>query len=73
MSVTSVRFNSDLETPLEELAKKLDRSKNYLINQAVKEFIQRKGVVDWQRQELPLALKGSQTFVRYKAKNKTIK
>ena len=42
MSVTSVRLQADIETPLENLAKKLDRSKNYLINQAIKEFLERK-------------------------------
>lgn len=41
MSVTSVRLNSEIEKPLADLTKKLDRSKNYLINQAVKEFIAR--------------------------------
>jgi predicted transcriptional regulator len=41
MSVTSIRLNSDVEIPLEQLAEKLDRSKNYLINQAVKEFVAR--------------------------------
>lgn len=28
----------DIENPLEDLVKKLDRSKSYLINQAVREF-----------------------------------
>ena len=46
MSITSVRLNSDVERPLEHLAKKLDRSKSYLINQAVKEFIARQSVED---------------------------
>jgi predicted transcriptional regulator len=41
MGVTSVRLQPDIEAPLEELAAKLDRSKNYLINQAIKEFIAR--------------------------------
>jgi predicted transcriptional regulator len=41
MGVTSVRLRSEIETPLEKLAIKLDRSKNYLINQAVAEFIER--------------------------------
>lgn len=41
MSVTSIRLQPDVEAPLEKLAKKLDRSKSYLINQAVKEFIAR--------------------------------
>ena len=46
MSVTSVRLNSDIEAPLEHLAKRLDRSKNYLINQAIKEFVARQAMED---------------------------
>jgi len=42
MSVTSVRLQPEIETPLEILATRLDRSKNYLINQAIKEFLARK-------------------------------
>jgi len=42
MGVTSIRLLPEIENPLESLAKKLDRSKNYLINQAIKEFIERK-------------------------------
>jgi len=41
MSVTSIRLQPEIESPLAELAKKLDRSKNYLINQAIKEYISR--------------------------------
>lgn len=41
MGVTSVRLQPEIENPLEKLAKKLDRSKNYLINQAIKEFLAR--------------------------------
>lgn len=41
MSITSVRLNEDIEKPLDELARKLDRSKSYLINQAVREFVAR--------------------------------
>ena len=46
MGVTSVRLQPEIESPLDELAKKLDRSKNYLINQAIKEFIARQSVED---------------------------
>ena len=46
MSVTSVRLNSDIEAPLENLARRLDRSKNYLINQAIKEFVARQAMED---------------------------
>ncbi len=44
MSVTSVRLQPEIENPLEQLATKLDRSKNYLINQAIKEFIARRAL-----------------------------
>jgi len=44
MSVTSVRLQPEIEKPLEKLATKLDRSKNYLINQAVKEFVARRAL-----------------------------
>ena len=42
MAVTSIRLQPEIEDPLEKLATKLDRSKNYLINQAIKEFLERK-------------------------------
>ncbi|PKY09915.1 transcriptional regulator [Acidithiobacillus marinus] len=50
MSVTSVRIADDVEKPLELLSKKLDRSKNYIINQAIKEFLARQSLEDsrWQ-------------------------
>lgn len=44
MGVTSIRLNAEVEAPLEDLARKFDRSKNYLINQAVKEFIARQAM-----------------------------
>jgi len=46
MAVTSIRLNPENEAPLEDLAHKLDRSKNYIINQAVKEFIARQAMED---------------------------
>jgi len=46
MGVTSIRLNSEVELPLENLAHKLDRSKNYIINQAIKEFLQRQSMDD---------------------------
>lgn len=39
MGITSIRLADDVDKPLESLANKLDRSKNYLINQAIKEFL----------------------------------
>lgn len=46
MGVTSLRISQELEAPLENLAQRLDRSKNYLINQAIKEFIARQMMED---------------------------
>jgi predicted transcriptional regulator len=51
MTVTSVRLKSDIERPLELLAKKMDRSKNYIINQAVGEYLERKVLSDQHWQE----------------------
>jgi predicted transcriptional regulator len=61
MSVTSVRLQSDVESPLEELSKKLDRSKNYLINQAIKEFIARQSVEEARWEETLQALSSIQS------------
>lgn len=44
MGVTSIRLSKDVEVPLEQLAKKLDRSKNYLVNQAIKEYVVRQSM-----------------------------
>ena len=46
MSITSVRLHDEIEKPLEVLAKKLDRTKSYLINQAVREFVARQAIED---------------------------
>ena len=46
MGVTSVRLSEENEEPLENLAAKLDRSKNFLINQAIKEYIARQAMDD---------------------------
>lgn len=50
MSITSIRIADDVEKPLEALSKKLDRSKSYIINQAIKEFLARQSLEDsrWQ-------------------------
>ncbi|MCF6257776.1 MAG: transcriptional regulator [Gammaproteobacteria bacterium] len=46
MGVTSIRLQADIEKPLEILSKKLDRSKNYIINQAIKEFLERRLIAE---------------------------
>ncbi len=50
MSITSIRLSDELDKPLDLLAKKLDRSKNYIINQAIKEFLAKQSLEDsrWQ-------------------------
>ena len=50
MAITSVRLSDEIDKPLDLLAKKLDRSKNYLINQAIKEFLVKQSLEDsrWQ-------------------------
>lgn len=50
MGITSIRIADDVDKPLEALSKKLDRSKNYIINQAIKEFLARQSLEDsrWQ-------------------------
>ena len=56
MSITSVRLNDDIEKPLELLSKKLDRTKSYLINQAVREFVARQSIEDSRWEETLQAL-----------------
>ncbi|TBU99142.1 CopG family ribbon-helix-helix protein [Stutzerimonas kirkiae] len=41
MSVTTVRLQPELEEKLAEMAEKLQRSKSWLINQALREFFER--------------------------------
>ena len=48
MGVTSIRLQAEVEAPLNHLSKKLDRSRNYLINLAIKEFLEREST-DQQR------------------------
>ncbi|MCZ6831846.1 MAG: ribbon-helix-helix protein, CopG family, partial [Gammaproteobacteria bacterium] len=56
VGVTSIRLSSEIEAPLEELAEKLDRSKNYLINQAIREFVARQTMEDARWADTLLAL-----------------
>ena len=51
MSITSVRLKPEIETPLEALSKELDRSKSYLINQAIKEFLERRSTEKYRWKE----------------------
>ena len=40
MPITSIRLQAELEEPLMLMAKKFQRSKNWMINQAIKEFVE---------------------------------
>ena len=44
MAVTSVRLSTDVIAPLERLSQRLDRSRNYIINQAIKEYVARQSM-----------------------------
>ena len=44
MSITSVRLQPDIELDLQNVINSTKRSKNWLINQAIREFIDRQGV-----------------------------
>ena len=61
MSTTSIRLQPEIEEPLRNLSKKLDRSRNYLINQAVKEYIERQVMEDLRWAGTLPALKSVQT------------
>ena len=41
MGVTTVRLQPEVESGLEAISEKLHRSKNWLVNQAIREFVQR--------------------------------
>ena len=60
MNITSIRLRPEIEEPLRNLSKKLDRSKNYLINQAVKEYIERQVMEDLRWAETLPALRSVQ-------------
>lgn len=40
MLVTNIELQDELEQPLTQLAKKLNQSRNWIINEAVKEFLE---------------------------------
>lgn len=56
MSVTSIRLQSDLEVPLDQLAQKLSRSKNWVINEALKSYIAQQALEDQRWEDTLVAL-----------------
>ena len=57
MSITSIRLQPEIEEPLKKLSEKMDRSRNYLINQAVKEYVERQVMEDLRWADTLSALK----------------
>lgn len=56
MSVTTVRLQPEVEEGLEAIADKLHRTKNWLINQALREFIERQQLEQSRWQETVQAM-----------------
>ena len=46
MSITSVRLKPEVSQPLNDLAKKLDRSKSYIINEAIAEYLAKRNLAE---------------------------
>jgi predicted transcriptional regulator len=44
MSVTTIRLQADIENDLQNVINSTQRSKNWLINQAIREFIDRQSI-----------------------------
>ena len=44
MAVTSLRIPDDLHEPLDKTARELQRSKNWIINQALRDYLKRREV-----------------------------
>lgn len=60
MPVTSIRLQNDLEQPLEQLAAKLSRSKNWIVNEALKAYIASQQQEEQRWQETLIALNSVQ-------------
>ena len=56
MTIVSIRLHPELEVPLEALSKKLNRSRNSLVNQAIKEFVSKHELVEQRWEETLPAL-----------------
>ena len=59
MSVTSIRLQDDLEKSLSDAANKLHRSKNWIINQAIREYLERNTNEQQRWQQTVAALKSA--------------
>ena len=59
MPVTSIRLQKDLEEPLQTAAERLQRSKNWLVNQAVREYLEKDALAQQRWQETLEALESA--------------
>lgn len=59
MGVTSIRIQEDLEKLLDQAASRLHRSKNWLINQALREYLERDSLEQQRWQETLQALESA--------------
>jgi predicted transcriptional regulator len=59
MSVTTVRLQPEVETGLEVMAAKLRRSKSWLINQALREYLERQELEQTRWQETLKAMESA--------------
>jgi predicted transcriptional regulator len=56
MSVTTIRLQPEVESGLEAMSGKLHRSKNWLVNQAIREFVARQELEQSRWQETLVAM-----------------
>ncbi len=56
MRVTNIQLQDDLEQPLAQLAEKLNQSRNWIINEAVKEFLEQRSFDEQRWQDTLTAL-----------------
>ena len=56
MLVTNIELQDELEQPLTKLAEKLNQSRNWIINEAVKKFLEHQALEEQRWQDTLLAL-----------------
>ncbi|MBU2515535.1 ribbon-helix-helix protein, CopG family [bacterium] len=56
MAITSIRLQADLEPNLDKLAKKFHRSKKWVINQAIRDYIEKQQIESKRWEDTLLAL-----------------
>ncbi len=56
MGTTSIRIKPELAAPLEEMAAEVQRSKNWLINEAIREYLEKNRIESKRWEDTLLAL-----------------